>query len=360
MSANLSSEYDSPPAMATGYLASQNGGAASEGSGKSSGPNPTANIQQQPRARGEWGYETPEPVPANAIEHSWYAGMINSLGECFGTLGAIPVCFCFPTIYRRVDQGSVGLVTRFGKYTRMTEPGLTRVNPFSERMYTVDVKVQVLMVPEQSCITKDNVNLTLSSVIYYHIVVPERAAFNVQDVRVALTERTQTTLRHVVGARVLQHLIERREEVAASIREIIDEVAEKAFGVKVESILIKDLHLSRELQESLSMAAQAKRIGESKIIAAEAEVKAAQLMRKTAALLSSPAAMSIRMYEAQQAIARTAGSKVIFLPGSPFPGGPSNYGQGAAVVQDDDDDDNNNNNSTEMSNLLSKTVMDHM
>lgn len=78
----------------------------------------------------------------------------------------------------------------------------------------------------------------LNSVIYYHIDQPHRAAFAISDVRQALIERTQTTLRHVIGARLLQDVIERREEIATSIREIIEETA-ASWGVQVESMLIK-------------------------------------------------------------------------------------------------------------------------
>ena len=127
--------------------------------------------------------------------------------------------------------------------------------------------------------TKDNVSLELTSVIYYQITSPHKAAFGISNIRQALIERTQPTLRHVVGARVLQDVIERREEIAQSIGEIIDEVA-SGWGVRVESMLIKDLVFSRELQDSLSMAAQQKRIGESKVIAARAEVESAKLMRQ--------------------------------------------------------------------------------
>ncbi|CRK08589.1 hypothetical protein BN1723_008978 [Verticillium longisporum] len=127
--------------------------------------------------------------------------------------------------------------------------------------------------------------------------------------------RTQTTLRHVIGARILQDVIERREEIAQSIGEIIEDVA-AGWGVQVESMLIKDIIFSQELQESLSMAAQSKRIGESKIIAAKAEVEAAKLMRQAADILSSAPAMQIRYLEAMQAMAKSANSKVIFLPGA--------------------------------------------
>jgi len=168
-------------------------------------------------------------------------------------------------------------------------------------------------VPKQVCMTKDNVTLHLTSVIYYHITSPHKAAFGISNVRQALVERTQTTLRHVVGARVLQDVIERREEVAQSIGEIIEDVA-SGWGVQVESMLIKDIIFSNELQDSLSMAAQSKRIGESKVIAARAEVESAKLMRQAADILSSAPAMQIRYLEAMQAMAKSANSKVIFLP----------------------------------------------
>jgi erythrocyte band 7 integral membrane protein len=171
----------------------------------------------------------------------------------------------------------------------------------------------VTEVPKQVCMTKDNVTLHLTSVIYYHITSPHKAAFGISNVRQALVERTQTTLRHVVGARVLQDVIERREEIAQSIGEIIEDVA-SGWGVQVESMLIKDIIFSNELQDSLSMAAQSKRIGESKVIAARAEVESAKLMRQAADILSSAPAMQIRYLEAMQAMAKSANSKVIFLP----------------------------------------------
>lgn len=89
--------------------------------------------------------------------------------------------------------------------------------------------------------------------IYYHIVAPHEAAFRIANVIQALVERTQTTLRHVIGAPILLDAIERRGEVAQSIREIIEDIAVD-WGVQVESMLFKDIIFSKELQESLSMA----------------------------------------------------------------------------------------------------------
>lgn len=250
---------------------------------------------------------------SEAEMHGWYGGMINNLGSLVGFCGAIPCCIICPNPYKPVSQGNVGLVTKFGRFYRAVDPGLVKINPLSERLVQVDVKIQIVEVPRQVCMTKDNVTLNLTSVIYYHIVSPHKAAFGISNVRQALIERTQTTLRHVVGARVLQDVIERREEVAQSIGEIIEDVA-SGWGVQVESMLIKDIIFSNDLQDSLSMAAQAKRIGESKVIAARAEVESAKLMRQAADILSSAPAMQIRYLEAMQAMAKTANSKVIFLP----------------------------------------------
>ncbi|KAF2402508.1 stomatin family protein [Trichodelitschia bisporula] len=245
--------------------------------------------------------------------HGWYGGMIEGLGSVIGTLGAIPCCIVCPNPYRPVDQGKVGLVTKFGRFARAVDPGLVKVNPLSEKLIYVDVKIQIVEVPKQVCMTKDNVSLYLTSVIYYRITSPHKAAFGISDIRQALIERTQTTLRHVIGARILQDVIERREEVAQDIRAIVEDVASR-WGVDVESMLIKDIIFSQELQESLSMAAQSKRTGEAKVIAARAEVESAKLMRQAADILSSAPAMQIRYLEAMQQMAKSANSKVIFLP----------------------------------------------
>jgi len=253
------------------------------------------------------------PDQEDAGSHGWYGAMISTLGSIIGTCGAIPCCVVCPNPYRPVQQGTVGLVTRFGRFSRAVDPGLVKVNPLSERLIAIDVKMQIVEVPQQTCMTKDNVSLYLTSVLYYRITSPHKAAFGISNIRQALVERTQTTLRHVIGARVLQDVIERREEIAQDIRNIVEEIAE-GWGVEVESMLIRDIIFSQELQESLSMAAQSKRTGEAKVIAARAEVESAKLMRQAADILSSAPAMQIRYLEAMQAMAKSANSKVIFLP----------------------------------------------
>lgn len=180
-------------------------------------------------------------------------------------------------------------------------------------MNTVNVQIQVVELPNQSVLTKDNLTVQVEAVIIYHIINPYKAAFGVADVRKALVERAQTTLRDVIGGRNLQSLLTEREAVASEIEELVEAITER-WGVKVENILLKDVLIPPELQASLSSAAQQRRLGEAKVIAAQAEVDSARLMREAADILSSSAAIQIRQLEALQSMAKTAGSKVIFVP----------------------------------------------
>ncbi|EGW33815.1 uncharacterized protein SPAPADRAFT_59177 [Spathaspora passalidarum NRRL Y-27907] len=222
-------------------------------------------------------------------------------------------CFLCENPYREVDQGEVGLVQTFGRLTRTVEPGLSYVNTWSEKLTRVSIKINIREIPAQKCFTKDNVSVIITSVVYYNIIDPQKAIYSIADIHSAIVERTQTTLRDVIGGRTLQDVVEKREEIAESIEQII---AKTAFdwGVNIESILIKDLTLPDKVQSSLSMAAEAKRIGEGKIINAKAEVESAKLMRKAADILASKPAMQIRYLDALQNMAKSPGTRVIFMP----------------------------------------------
>ncbi|CAG8659686.1 33256_t:CDS:10 [Gigaspora margarita] len=258
-----------------------------------------------------------ETFPLDGVPHGFYSSMMNTLGNICGFIGSIP-CLpcCCSNPYQRVTQGNVGLISRFGRFYKIVDPGLTKVNIITEKLISVDMKVQITEIPRQAIMTKDNVYVHIDSVLYWHIIDPYQVTFGVTDVRKALIDRTQTTLRHTLGTRVLQDCIESREAIAFEIKEIIDEPAH-GWGVKVETILIRDILFSSDLQKSLSSAAQQKRIGESKVILAQAEVDSAKLMRQAAEILNSPAAMQIRYLEAMSSMSKAPGTKVIFMPYSP-------------------------------------------
>ncbi|CAO3629038.1 unnamed protein product [Cunninghamella blakesleeana] len=247
-------------------------------------------------------------------EKGFYGVMMNTLGDCIGFLGSIPCCVCFPNPYKRVRQGNVGLVTQFGKFKACVDPGLVPINVVTEHLTQVDIRIQITELPRQDIMTKDNVNVNIESVIYWHIEDPYEAHFGVNDVKYALIERARTSLRDICGSHFLQELIENRDVVSAEIQEIIDPAA-RQWGVKIESILVKDIIFSQQLQDALSSAAQAKRLGESRVITSKAEVEAAKLMRDAANILNTPAAMQIRYLETLSSMAKAGqGPKTVFMP----------------------------------------------
>lgn len=138
----------------------------------------------------------------------------------------------FYSRYKTVEQGNIGLVSYFGKFYKVVDPGLTRVNPFTEKVLKVDMRVQINTLTGQVIMTKDNVNIHIDSIIYWHIIDPVLASYGISDVSRALNERTKTTLRQVLGSRMLQEIIENRDLLAHEIQTIID-VPAHAWGVKV-------------------------------------------------------------------------------------------------------------------------------
>ncbi|KAJ2793623.1 hypothetical protein H4R21_005820 [Coemansia helicoidea] len=264
---------------------------------------------------------------------TFYESLINGLGNCCGAIGQFPCCICFPNPFKEVPQGTVGLVERFGRYYKTADPGLVKVNPYSERLHCTDTRVQIVPITGLTIVTKDNVSVGIEAVLYWFISNPYQARYGVASVSKALIERTQTTLRAVLGGRELQDLIENRGTIASAIATMIDMPAQ-AWGASIESILIKDIVLSRELQESLSSAATQKRIGQSKVIQAQAEVDAALLMREAADILNTPAAMQIRTLDSMVSMARTANAKVMFVPVSQdySPGAINAFGGPGATV----------------------------
>ncbi|KAJ7664069.1 hypothetical protein B0H17DRAFT_1092383 [Mycena rosella] len=269
-------------------------------------------IKVQPLKKEEMQPSYAQDLGTDEVTHGLYGSLLQGLGCVVGLCGMVP-CMPCPNPFRQVQQGSVGLVSRFGQFYKSVDPGLVQVNVCTESLRVVDVKIQIIPIGRQGVITRDNVNVEIDSVIYYQINNPYRAAFGISDLHKALIERAQTTLRQVVGGRAVQSVVTERENIAFEIAEIVSDVADH-WGVTIEGILIKDIIFSADVSASLSSAAQQKRLGESKVIAARAEVDSAKLMRQAADILASPAAMQIRQLEALQAMAKSGQSKVIFVP----------------------------------------------
>jgi len=254
----------------------------------------------------------PDIFEVTPIPHNCYSSMMTGIGYFFGCLGMIP-CWCCCSPYKKVAQGNIGLVEEFGRFTRISEPGLVFVNPVTQNIRQVNIRIRVQALPQQMIFTRDNVSVKVDSVLYWRIADAPTATYRVQDVEKALNERAQTTMREVCSVRDLQDMLTHRDQMAEEIKHIIEATA-VSWGIEIESILIKDIIMGADLQENLSAAAVAKRQGASKVISAQAEVEAARLMREASDIMATPAAMQFRYLDTLQKMASHAQSRVIFMP----------------------------------------------
>ncbi|XWV24515.1 stomatin family protein/prohibitin-family membrane protease subunit ybbk [Tupanvirus deep ocean] len=245
-----------------------------------------------------------------------FASFLRALGCCFGYLcipmfGGFCGACCYP--YKSVNKGSRGVIQEFGRVKREVGDGMHYVNPITEKMTTVNMKVQVIDLDKQDVMTSDKLSISIDSIVMYKVTNVNDALFRIDDVRHSIVELAHTTLRNVIGNSTLETCLSKREDLATSIKQIVDEAVHD-WGVKIMSIQIKDIRVPQNITNSLSSAVTTEREAQAKIITAEADVKAAEMMRKAADILSTPAAMQIRSLEVIDRMAQNQNTKIVILP----------------------------------------------
>ena len=146
--------------------------------------------------------------------------------------------------FKIITQYEQGIVFRWGKaLPGIRGPGLTWVNPFTDRLRKVNMQITVAAVPAQEAITRDNVTLTVDAVVYYRVVDPAKAIINVQNYTFAVSQVAQTSLRSVIGQSDMDQLLSERDKVNAHLKDVIDAPTEEPWGIRVERVEVKDVSL---------------------------------------------------------------------------------------------------------------------
>lgn len=151
---------------------------------------------------------------------------------------------------KMVNQFERGLVERFGAYQKTVEPGLHFIAPFMDRMLRINMREQVIDVPPQEIITEDNVVVNVDAVVYYQIMDPVRALYEVEDFELAIVKLAQTTLRNVVGEMNLDTCLTSREKINIDLREVLDEATDK-WGTKVNRIEVQRIDPPMDIQTAM-------------------------------------------------------------------------------------------------------------
>ena len=218
--------------------------------------------------------------------------------------------------FKIISQYERGIVFRWGRaLPRIREPGLTWVNPFSDRLRKVNMQITAAAVPAQETITRDNVTMRVDAVIYYRVVDPVKAIVNVQNYKVAVALVAQTSLRAVTGRSDMDQLLSERDKVNAELKDVIDEPTEQPWGIRVERVEVKDVSLPEAMKRSMSRQAEAERERRARIITADGEYQAATRLAQAGSVMAAdPAALQLRLLQTVVEVAAEKNSRVIVVP----------------------------------------------
>ena len=189
------------------------------------------------------------------------------------------------------------VIFRLGRMTGPRGPGITFIIPLVEKFVRVDLRTVTLDVPPQDVITRDNVSVKVSAVLYFRVLDPNRAIREVANYLFATSQLAQVTLRSICGQAELDELLAEREKMNAQIQEILDAQTEP-WGIKVVLVEIRDIDLPQEMQRAMAKQAEAERERRAKVIHAEGEFQASQKLAEAAAIIQKePSAMHLRFLQ---------------------------------------------------------------
>ena len=204
------------------------------------------------------------------------------------------------------------VVFTLGRFQKVKGPGLVLLIPFVQEMVRVDLRIQVIEIPSQDVISRDNVSMKVDAVLYFNVVNAERAIIKVQEYLPATNMLAQTTLRSVLGQHELDEMLSERKKLSSDVQSILDAQTE-TWGIKVSNVEIRTVELTENMVRAIAKQAEAERDRRAKIIHAEAEFQASQTLVNAAQILSSiPAAMQLRYLQTLTDIGAEQNSTIIF------------------------------------------------
>jgi regulator of protease activity HflC (stomatin/prohibitin superfamily) len=233
------------------------------------------------------------------------------------TIGIIVVFVLaiFSSAVRILREYERGVIFTLGRYTGTKGPGFVLLVPFVQQMVRVDLRIVVNEVPSQDVISRDNVSVKVSAVIYFRVVDAERAVIQVTTYMEATSQLAQTTLRSVLGKHDLDEMLAERDKLNVDIQDVLDKQTD-AWGIKVSNVEIKRIDLDDSMIRAIARQAEAERSRRAKVINAEGEQQAAQKLLEAAQILAPvPQAMQLRYLATLFEIAGERSSTIVF----PFP-----------------------------------------
>ena len=223
----------------------------------------------------------------------------------------VVILFILFNSFRILREYERGVVFMLGRLWKVKGPGLILVIPVIQQMVRVDLRTRVLDVEPQDVISRDNVSVRVSAVVYYRVIDPEKAIVQVEFFNEATSQLAQTTLRSVLGRHDLDEMLAERTKLNTDIQKILDEQTD-AWGVKVANVEIKHIDINESMIRAIAKQAEAERIRRAKVIDAEGEFQAAQRLADAGEIFAErPEAMQLRYLTALQNIAGDRASTIV-------------------------------------------------
>jgi regulator of protease activity HflC (stomatin/prohibitin superfamily) len=205
-----------------------------------------------------------------------------------------------------------GVIFLLGRFQVVKGPGLIIVIPGIQQMTRVELRVIVMDVPSQDVISKDNVSVKVNAVVYFRIIDPEKAIIQVENVFEATSQLAQTTLRSVLGQHELDEMLSERERLNSDIQGILDQRTD-AWGVKISNVEIKHVDLDESMIRAIAAQAEAERSRRAKVIHAEGERQASNVLADAAqALGTQKQALQLRYLQTLTEVASNGTNTIIF------------------------------------------------
>jgi len=207
-----------------------------------------------------------------------------------------------------------GVVLTLGRYTSTMGPGLVLMWPYIQRMVRVDLRVNVMDVPPQDIISRDNVSVRVNAVVYFRVVDSDKAVLQVSDFLQATSQLAQTRLRSVLGQHELDEILSQRDSINHTLQSTLDEATDP-WGIKITNVEIKDVDINETMVRAIARQAEAERERRAKVIHAEGEMQAAEKLRDAAAMLAQqPQALQLRYLQTMADMANSGKSSTIVFP----------------------------------------------
>jgi regulator of protease activity HflC (stomatin/prohibitin superfamily) len=231
-----------------------------------------------------------------------------------GAVGGVAALISLLTSVRILREYERAVVFRLGRArTDLGGPGVMWMLPFGiDRARVVDTRLQAIQIPPQEVITRDNISIVVSAVVYANVASPKHAVLEVDDYLPATLQLASTTLRAVAGKMELDDILANRDGINSEVRSILDTRTEQ-WGVEITAVELKDIELPKEMQRAMARQAEAERERRAKVIAAEGEVQAATKLAEAARMIeATPAALQLRLYQTLVEVSSEARSTIVF------------------------------------------------